>query len=67
MNDGRLEPLDLNEEEVGILSELLNTHRDHLLVEIRHTDRRVFRDELRRRLEVVGRLLERCHVGYLAE
>ena len=67
MDDMRFGPLNLNPEEVAILSEVLQSQRDHLLVEIRHTDHRAFRESLRRRLEVVDRLLERCHTGMLVE
>ena len=45
-------------EELSILNELLESERLRLLVEIRHTDHRVFRDQLRRRLELVEHLLE---------
>ncbi len=54
------ERLDLNNEEIVILTEVLDCTRTKLLIEIRHTDHRVFRDELRKRLSVVERLLERC-------
>jgi hypothetical protein len=46
-------------EELVILTELLESDRSRLLVEIRHTDHRAYRDELRHRLEVVEHLLER--------
>ena len=54
------EPLDLTSEEFAILAELLESERAKLLVEIRHTQHRSFRDELRHRLTLVERLLERC-------
>jgi hypothetical protein len=49
----------LNEEEFRILTELLESEREKLLVEIRHTDHREFRDQLRGRLEVVEALAGR--------
>lgn len=45
-------------EELSVLNDLLESERLRLMVEIRHTDHRVFRDELRHRLELVERLLE---------
>lgn len=45
-------------EELSVLNELLESERLRLMVEIRHTDHRVFRDQLRRRLELVEHLLE---------
>ena len=54
------EPLSLSGEEFEILAELLESERAKLLVEIRHTDHRAYRDELRHRLDLVERLGERC-------
>ena len=54
------EPLNLGAEELAFLSQLLESERGRLLVEIRHTDHRAYRDELRARLDLVERLLERC-------
>jgi hypothetical protein len=54
------ERLNLDNEEFVVLTELLESARTKLMVEVRHTDHRVFRDELRRRLTVVERLLDRC-------
>ena len=51
--------LDLDSEELATVEKLLEQARDKLLVEIRHTDHRRFRDDLRRQLAVVERLLER--------
>lgn len=45
-------------EQLEMLDELLESERRRLLVEIRHTDHRSYRDELRHRLEVVEHLLE---------
>jgi hypothetical protein len=50
----------LSGEALTIMGELLESERSRLLVEIRHTDHRSYRDELRHRLEVVERLLETC-------
>jgi len=50
--------LHLAGEELTIVSELLESERSRLLVEIRHTDHRAYREELRHRLDVVERLLE---------
>ena len=52
-------PLSLSAEEYGVLAELLESERTKLLVEIRHTDHRLFRDELRHRLDTVEALLVR--------
>jgi hypothetical protein len=49
----------LKEEELQILTELLESERVKLLVEIRHTDHRAYRDALRRRQEIVEQLAER--------
>jgi hypothetical protein len=54
------EPLNLDSEESAILTELLGSAYTKLLVEIRHTHHRVYRDELRRRLTLVERLVARC-------
>jgi hypothetical protein len=54
------EPLNLDGEELATVAELLEEARTKLLVEIRRTDHRRFRDELRHRLTLVERLLERC-------
>ncbi len=53
-------PLNVAREELSILSELLASERAKLLVEIRHTDHRTFRDELRQRLALVEGLLSKC-------
>ena len=60
MNVTSHEPLKLPEEELAVLAELLETARAKLLIEIRHTDHRAFRDELRHRLTLVENLIERC-------
>ena len=63
MNATTHDPLNLNGEEVAILAELLESERAKLLVEIRHTHHRAFRDELRHRLTLVEELAERCRPG----
>ena len=54
------DPLDVNNEELEIITELLESERAKLLIEIRHTDHRAFRDGLRHRLLLVEKLFERC-------
>ena len=49
-------------EELTVLRELLESERLRLLVEVRHTDHRAFRDELRHRLEIVEHLLEEIEI-----
>jgi len=63
MNATTHELLNLNSEELAVLSELLESERTKLLIEIRHTHHRSFRDELRHRLALVEGLLERCRTG----
>jgi len=53
------EPLNVRGEELGVLAGLLAAERNKLLVEIRHTDHRSFREELRHRLELVEELSQR--------
>ncbi len=60
MNPTAHEPLNLSGEELDILARLLESEQAKLLIEIRHTDHRAFRDELRHRLDLVEGLLERC-------
>ena len=57
------ESLSLSGEELEMLAELLDSARNKLLVEIRRTDHREFRDELRHKLVVIEGILERCHVS----
>jgi len=59
MNATSAESLNLNSEERAIVAELLESERAKLLVEIRHTDHRAFRDELRHRLNLVEDLVQR--------
>jgi Holliday junction resolvase len=60
VNSTTLEPLKVEGEQLALLLELLESARARMLVGIRHTDHRVFRDELRHRLTVVEQLIERC-------
>jgi hypothetical protein len=60
MNPVTHDPLHLSEQEFAIVAELLESERARLLVEIRHTDHRAFREELRRRLTLVESLAQRC-------
>jgi hypothetical protein len=60
MNSTNYQPLNLNNDELALLTELLESERTKLLVEIRHADHRAFREELRRRLAVVENLLAHC-------
>ena len=52
--------LNLAGEELTVLTQMLEAEQARLLVEIRHTDHRSFREELRRRLAVVERLIGQC-------
>ncbi|MDE3164674.1 MAG: hypothetical protein KGN36_02625 [Acidobacteriota bacterium] len=60
MSPARQETLPLSGHEREIVAELVESERARLLVEIRHTDHRAYRDELRERLDVVEALLQRC-------
>lgn len=53
-------PVNLTADEKALLSELLEAERAKLLVEIRHTDHRAYRQGLRQRLEIVEKLIHRC-------
>jgi hypothetical protein len=53
----------LTGEERTVLGELLEAEQARLLIEIRHTDHRTFREELRRRLEIVERVIGACRAG----
>ncbi len=53
------EPLVLDDEQYAIVGDLLESERTRLLVAIRHSDHRAFREELRRRLTAVEALIER--------
>ena len=49
-------------EELTVLNELLESERLRLMVEIRHTDHRAYRDELRQRLDIVEHLLQQTEI-----
>jgi hypothetical protein len=63
MNGTTNKVLNLCSEELTVLVELLESERAKLLIEIRHTDHRSFRDKLRHRLVLVEDLLQRCGLG----
>ncbi len=52
--------LNFTGEELTVLRQILEAEQARMLVEIRHTDHRSFRDELRRRLETVEHLVDQC-------
>ena len=52
--------LNLTGEELTVLRQILEAEQARMLVEIRHTDHRAFRDELRRRLALLEHLIEQC-------
>ena len=52
--------LNLTGEELTVLRQILEAEQARMLVEIRHTDHRTFRDELRRRLDLVEHLIQQC-------
>lgn len=54
------DPLNLGSEELAVLSELLESARTKLLVEIRRTHHRSFREDLRHRLMLIEQLADRC-------
>lgn len=65
MNARTHELLSLSSDELAILTELLEAGRVELLVEIRHTHHRSYRDYLRKRLIVLEGLLEQVgHPGH---
>ena len=51
------ERLELGAEQREILTELLESERTQLLIEIRHSEHRSYRQQLRHRLELVEQLL----------
>jgi len=59
MNSTTHEALSLTPEELAVIGELVRLEQVKLLVEIRRTDHRAFRDELRHRLSVVEDLVNR--------
>jgi hypothetical protein len=61
MDQNSVESVHLDQEKREVLVELLESERAKLLVEIRHTDHRSYRDGLRHRLEVVELLIADFH------
>ena len=60
MNTTLHAPLNLDSEHLAVLHEVVESARTRLLVEIRHTHHRAYRDELRHRLTLVEDLAQRC-------
>ncbi len=64
MNPTSPEPLTFStDEEVILLTEMLESEQARLLVGIRHTFHREYRDELHRRLDLVERVMKRAGKG----
>jgi hypothetical protein len=59
MGSPAIEPANLSTEDWALLAHLLALHQKLLLAEIRHTDKRAFRDALHERLNQVEGLLAR--------
>ena len=59
MGSPAIEPANLSAEDWALLAHLLALHQKLLLAEIRHTDKRAFRDALHERLNHVEDLLRR--------
>ena len=60
MNTTSDERLNLEGEEAAVVTELLESEQARLLVEIRHSHHRAFRELLRDRLTIIENLLARC-------
>ena len=56
-------PLNLDGSHIAVLTDLVESERARLLVEIRRTHHRAFREELRRRLTLIEDLAQRCGIG----
>lgn len=52
---------DLSPQELDLLAEMLESELAKLAVEIRHTDKRTYREELKQRFEMVEDMLARIH------
>ena len=63
LNETTHAPLDVSSDELEVLTELLESERAKLQIEIRHTDHRSYRAPLRERLAIVERLKERAKEG----
>lgn len=55
-------PFSLDSHEATLLAQILETELAKLAVEIRHTHNRLFRDDLKRRFEMIEAILARIHV-----
>ncbi len=55
-------PFSLDSRESILLAQLLETELAKMAVEIRHTHNRLFRDDLKRRFEMIEALLARIRV-----
>lgn len=67
MGTPAIEPPNLNQEDWALIAHLLALHQRLLLAEIRHTDKRAFRDALHERLNQVESLLNRIPTPQAAE
>ncbi len=54
------QPITLSSEQIAALTEVLESERARLLVEIRHTRHRAYRDGLHHKLDLVDQVLDRC-------
>lgn len=52
--------LELSRERLTVLVQVLESEQARLLVEIRHTDHRSYRDQLRHRLDAIEQLIDSC-------
>lgn len=59
MQDSRMESISLSGEDRALLTRILESRQNALLVEIRHTSHRAFRDELREQFRHIQNLLDR--------
>lgn len=60
MNPTTLELFNVEGEQLALLLEVLESAHARLLVGIRHTSHRTFRDELMHRATVIEQLIARC-------
>lgn len=61
--EATLESLSLTREEKDVVAEVLASEQVRLAVEIRHTDKRAYREELKHRINLVEALLARIKLG----
>jgi len=59
METAAAKALHFTEDELNLLTEVLECEKVKLAVEIRHTDKRLFREDLKHRLDLVETLLAR--------